>query len=465
MARLSKIKSLKSIASNYAIVDIETTGGSVSNSRITEIAILLHDGSKVTKRWSSLVNPEMDIPMHITALTGIDNGMVAKAPTFEALAEEVYSLLSGRVFVAHNVNFDYSFLRGQLNGCNLVWDAPKLCTVRMSRKLLPGLRSYSLGKLCVDVGINIQNRHRALGDAEATAILFSMLVAKDEQQVISGMLRKASPEQRLPPNVPMADFQALPESPGVYYFHDNAGKVIYVGKAINLKKRVASHFTGNSETSRRQHFLRDIFAISFERCGSELMALLLECSEIQRLWPIHNSALKRFEAKFGLYHYVAISGYSYLAVGRLPKQHQCIKSFDREADGLNYLAEMSDRFSVDQRFCRYGSASVFKTDEPLPELIAHNLAIDKLLENVASATPSFLIVEQGREPEEQGCIYVEKGEFCRMGYLNRSIAQNDVQEIKDSLKGYKGNHYMLQLVMGYAQRYPSKVLWVEKAAV
>ncbi|RYG15981.1 MAG: DNA polymerase III subunit epsilon, partial [Chitinophagaceae bacterium] len=300
MARSSKTNSLNSVVS-YAIVDIETTGGSVSNSRITEIAILLHNGREVTKRWSSLVNPEMDIPLHITALTGIDNEMVAAAPTFEDLAAEVYDLLSDKVFVAHNVNFDYSFLRGQLSACNFTWNAPKLCTVRMSRKLLPGLRSYSLGKLCSDVGINVQNRHRALGDADATAILFAMLLEKDSEQVISGMLRKASPEQRLPANVPMADFQALPDSPGVYYFHDNAGKVIYVGKAINLKKRVASHFTGNDGSSKRQHFLRDIFAISFERCGSELMALLLECSEIQRLWPLHNRALKRFEAKFGLY--------------------------------------------------------------------------------------------------------------------------------------------------------------------
>lgn len=465
MARATPTKSLNSIANSYAVVDIETTGGSVSYSRITEIAILLHDGKKVTKRWSSLVNPEMDIPLHITALTGIDNDMVATAPTFSDLAEEVYSLLSGKVFVAHNVNFDYSFLRGQLSACNLDWNAPKLCTVRMSRKLLPGMRSYSLGKLCTEVGIDLKDRHRALGDADATAILFSMLLEKDNQELINGMLRKASPEQRLPANVPMADFQALPESPGVYYFHDSVGKVIYVGKAINLKKRVASHFSGNDESSKRQHFLRDIFAISFERCGSELMALLLECTEIQRLWPVHNRALKRFEAKYGLYHYVAVSGFSHLAVGKLPKHQQCIKTFDREIDGLNFLAETSEKFAIDQRFCRYGTTSVFKTEESLPELKAHNLAVDKLLEHVTSATPSFLIVQQGREPEEHGCVYVENGKFCRMGYLSNSISPNEFQEAKDSLKGYKGNHYMLQLVMGYAQRYPSRVKWLDREAV
>lgn len=459
MARAVKSKSLNSVAIKYAVVDIETTGGSVSNSRITEIAILLHDGNKVTKRWSRLVNPEMPIPLHITALTGINETMVADAPTFAELAEEIYQLLSDCVFVAHNVNFDYSFLRGQLAACGLTWNATKLCTVRLSRKLIPGLPSYSLGKLCSAVAIELKDRHRALGDAEATAILFNMLLAKDEQELIKGMITKASPEQRLPPNVSEADFKALPESAGVYYFHNRAGKVIYVGKAINLKKRVASHFTGNTGSARRQHFLRDIYAISFERCGSELMALLLECAEIQRLWPMYNSALKRFEAKYGLYHYVAINGYSYLAVGPLPKQHQSVKTFDREVDGLNYLAEMSEKFQIDQRFCRYGKASVLRSDQVLPSLKEHNEAVEQLLAYIATAMPSFMILQQGRANEEQGCIYVEKGSFCRMGYLDAQQSLNE-DDIKENLTGYKGNHYMLQLVMGYAQRYPARVKWL-----
>lgn len=459
MARAIKSKSLNSVANKYAIVDIETTGGSVSNSKITEIAILLHDGTKVTKRWSRLVNPEMSIPLHITALTGIDESMVDNQPTFAELAEEVYHLLSDCVFVAHNVNFDYSFLRGQLAACGFIWNATKLCTVRLSRKLIPGLPSYSLGKLCNTVAIEIKDRHRAMGDAEATAKLFSMLLARDEQDLIKGMISKASPEQRLPPNVPHADFEALPESAGVYYFHNRGGKVIYVGKAINLKKRVASHFTGNTGSARRQHFLRDIYAISFERCGSELMALLLECAEIQRLWPMYNSALKRFEAKYGLYHYVAVNGYSYLAVGPLPKQHQSVKSFDREVDGLNYLAEVSEKFQIDQRFCRYGKASLLRSDEALPTLNEHNHAVEQLLAHIATAMPSFMILQQGRANEEQGCIYVEKGSFCRMGYLNNQQLLSE-GDIKESLQGYKGNHYMLQLVMGYAQRYPAKVKWL-----
>jgi len=441
----------------YAIVDIETTGGSVSNSRITEIAIICHDGEGVVQRWSSLVNPEMDIPLHITALTGISNEMVAQAPTFETLAPQIFEWLHDKVFVAHNVNFDYSFIRAQLTNCGFTWDVPKLCTVRLSRKLLPGFSSYSLGKLCDHIGIGVTDRHRALGDAEATAQLFSILLAKDEQQLISGMLRRASPEQRLPAHVPLADFQALPSGPGVYYFHNQEGKVIYVGKAINLKKRVASHFVGHNEGARRQHFLKEIYGISFERCGSELMALLFECTEIQRLWPIYNRALKGFEPKFGLYHYVAVNGYGHLAVGRLPKQFNCAKVFHREVDGLNFLASQSKLFEIDQRFCRYGKGPVFKSDETLPDLEVHNSAIEKLLETITEEQPSFMLLDGGREANEQGCIWIEKGEFYGMGYLSAEQQLLDTMAVKDCVTRLKGNHYMLQLVMSHAQRYPQNV--------
>ncbi|WP_113634991.1 exonuclease domain-containing protein [Nubsella zeaxanthinifaciens] len=455
-----KTKTLKSVATQYAVVDIETTGGSVSNSRITEVAVILHDGQRVTKRWSSLVNPEMPIPLHITALTGIDEEMVATAPTFAEIAEQLIELLADKVFVAHNVNFDYSFLRGQLAACGIQWNATKLCTVRLSRKLLSGLPSYSLGKLCAAVGIELKDRHRALGDAEATAHLFTLLLEKDEQQLIREMVLKASPEQRLPANVPLADFKALPDSPGVYYFHNKIGKVIYVGKAVNIKKRVASHFTGNDSGARRQHFLKDIFHISFEKCGSELMALLLECTEIQRLWPQHNRALKRFEAKFALYHYVAVNGYSYLAVGRLTKQQPHVKTFDREIDGLNFLAEITNKFQIDQRFCRYGKASVLRSDENLPSVESHNAAVNSLLEDILTEQPSFVIIEDGRSNDELGCVYVEKGNFCGMGYLTSDVSFSSYQEVKEHITTYKGNHYMLQLVMSYAQRYPSRIKWL-----
>src|SRR6187402_2488156 len=248
----------------YAIVDIETTGGNASGSRITEIAIIIHDGTTVIERFETLVNPQKEIPIPIFALTGISNEMVHDAPIFDDVAEKILQMLSDRIFVAHNVNFDYSFVRHELEKAGFPWKARKLCTVRASRKIKPGLGSYSLGKLCQSLEIPLENRHRAGGDADATVTLFSRLLEWDSQGEIQKMLKNTAHDQRLPPNLPSQDFDQLPEKPGVYYFYNQVNKVIYVGKAINLKKRVASHFSGHKITPQRQNFLRDIYGISFE---------------------------------------------------------------------------------------------------------------------------------------------------------------------------------------------------------
>src|ERR1700712_1771317 len=267
----------------YAIVDIETTGGHANANGITEVAICLHDGKKVTQRFSTLVNPGRDIPIYIRALTGITNEMVQDAPPFEEVAADIYHLLNNKIFVAHNVNFDHSFVRYHLAAAGYELQCNKLCTVRLGRKIIPGLPSYGLGKLCRHLGIENESRHRAAGDAEATAILFSLLLKSDTQNHISQALKQHSKEQVLPANLPKKDIEALPQSPGVYYFHDQKGKVIYVGKAKNLKKRVCSHFSGNNPGPQRQEFLRNICHVTFQVCGTELIAFVLEAIEIKRL--------------------------------------------------------------------------------------------------------------------------------------------------------------------------------------
>lgn len=447
----------------YAIVDIETTGGNAGGSRITEIAIIIHDGITVLDRWETLVNPQKEIPIPIFALTGINNEMVRNAPIFDDIAEKVLEMLNGRVFVAHNVNFDYSFVRHQLEEAGFKWTAPKLCTVRAARKIRPGLRSYSLGNLCSSLEISIENRHRAGGDADATAILFSRLIEWDTLGEIEKMVKKTSQDQRLPPNLPPADFEALPDKPGVYYFYNQARKVIYVGKAVNLKKRVASHFSGHKITPQRQHFLRDIYSISFEVCATELMALLLECTEIKKLWPVYNKALKQFDPKFGLYEYEARSGYRYLAVGKLAKHQACIESFHSEYDGINLLRSLAVQFEIDHRFCKYGRAQEGDgTRQPdfteLPDPDHHNDLITQAIDHVTKNRPSFAIIDKGRSADERSCIWVENGHFYGMGYIASDVGFTEPEEIRDYVTPYKSNQYIMQLLYSFAEKYPGKVL-------
>lgn len=450
----------------YAIVDIETTGGNASGSRITEIAIVIHDGTAVIDRWETLVNPQREIPLAIFALTGITNEMVREAPVFDDIAEKVLELLTDRVFVAHNVNFDYSFVRHQLAEAGVKWTPRKLCTVRAARKIKPGLPSYSLGNLCHSLDIILENRHRAGGDADATAILFSRLLEWDSEGEIAKMIKKTAQDQRLPPNLPPADFEQLPEKPGVYYFYNQAGKVVYVGKAINLKKRVASHFSGNSITPQRQHFLRDIHSITFEICATEFMALLLECTEIKKLWPTYNRALKRFEPKYGLYEYEARNGYRYLAIGKLSKGQACIESFNSLYDGIDLLRKLIEQFVIDQRFCDYGNfkePDLFQKPDlsNLPEVSAHNTQIENALDFLVSNRPSFAILDKGRSKDERSCIWIENGHFYGMGYITSDVAITEPSELKDYVTPYHSNQYIMQLIYGYVDKYPGKVVTIK----
>ena len=164
----------------FAIIDIETTGNKYNFGKITEIAIYQHNGQKVTGSYSTLINPEMDIPFFITRLTGIDNYMVKDAPKFYEVAKNIIELTQGRTFIAHNVSFDYKFIKEEYKRLGYDYSKKTLCTVKLSRKLLPGHKSYSLGKLCSDLGIEINGRHRASGDALATVKLFEILMEKNK---------------------------------------------------------------------------------------------------------------------------------------------------------------------------------------------------------------------------------------------------------------------------------------------
>lgn len=448
----------------YAIVDIETTGGNASGSRITEIAIIIHDGKNVIDRYETLVNPEKDIPLSIFGLTGINNEMVANAPIFDDISEKVLEMLTDRVFVAHNVNFDYSFVRHQLEQAGFKWSARKLCTVRAARKIKPGLSSYSLGKLCYSLNIPLENQHRAGGDADATAILFSQLLEGDDKGEIAKMIKMTSQDQRLPPNLPPDDFNNLPEKPGIYYFYNQQKKVIYVGKAINLKKRVASHFSGNNINPQRQHFLRDIHGISFEVCGTELMALLLECTEIKQLWPTYNRALKRFEAKFGIYQYEARNGYKYLAVGKLSKFQTCIHEFNSLYNAINLLRDLSEQFKIDQRFCKYsrpeeGELPQNNDIKNLPDVAFHNEQVDSAIDFLLNNRPTFAIIDKGRSKDERSCVWIENGRFYGMGYIPSDVSIHDPLEVKNYTEPYKSNQYIEHLIFAYAEKHPGKVFF------
>ncbi|MFF5382248.1 exonuclease domain-containing protein [Pedobacter suwonensis] len=452
----------------YAVVDIETTGGHASANGITEVAINIHDGNEIVESYTTLINPRQPIPAHITALTGIDDDMLMDAPTFDEVALQIYQLLSNKVFVAHNVNFDYSFLKHHLAASGYDLQCKKLCTVRLSRKLIPGKSSYSLGKLCTALQIPIQNRHRAAGDADATSILFNLLLEYDQEGVIAEMLKKTSKEQVLPPHLDKASILKLPNQPGVYYFKDNKGKIIYVGKAKNLKKRVTSHFTGNTPNRQRQEFLRNIHHVDYVTCGTELMALILEANEIRRLWPENNRAMKRYEHKYDLYVFEDQNGYLRLAIDKHKKNNNALQSFNSLLEGYNFLNHLIDKYQLCAKLCylqktatkcyAHENGQCFGACSGIETVSVYNKKLNAALMDVQKQQPSFALVDDGRKEDEFSCLVVENGKFYGMGYFtDQNYLSDGLAPIKNDLATYQSNSYILNLILNYAEQNPQKL--------
>jgi DNA polymerase-3 subunit epsilon len=450
----------------YAIVDIETTGGYAANNAITELAIVLHDGTREIKRYETLVNPVIPIPRYVQALTGITDAMVEDAPSFQEIAPHLFEWLNGKIFVAHNVNFDYSFLKYQLSACGFNLESKKLCTVRLGRKVFPGLPSYSLGNLCRSLGIDVTNRHRAGGDVDATVLLFQKILDNDREGEVAAMLKGRNKEQYLPPNLPADQLEQLPPVPGVYYFHDSKGKVIYVGKASNLQKRVRSHFSNNKPGHQKQEFLRNIYSITFQPSGNELVAFLLECAEIKRLWPAHNRSLKKFDQVYGLYTFEDRSGYLRIGIEKKKKHLQPLYTFSLLVEGQNLLWKLVREFSLCPKLCflqsehvpctgiAEGTCSGACTMEEAPT--AYNAKVTRAITAMAERLPTFTLVDDGRHPQEKSYILVEKGKFYGMGYLPANTAVEDTVSLKQFLTRYPENDYMRGLIYQHANRWPHK---------
>ncbi|GHE42398.1 exonuclease domain-containing protein [Sphingobacterium griseoflavum] len=447
---------------HFAIVDIETTGSHAGGSRITEIAILIHNGKKVIDRYQSLVNPQCAIPLHIQSLTGITPDMVEGAPIFEDIAEDVYHLLQGKVFVAHNVNFDYTFLVKELKQAGYDWQASKLCTVRLSRKIFPGHASYSLGTICKHFGIHIAGRHRAMGDAEATAKLVDLLLASDKGNYVDEGLRK-NIEHRLPTHLSIEQFNKMPETVGIYIFRDKKGKIIYVGKAVNIKKRVLSHFSGANTGLRRQQFINDICSIEFEESGTELMALLMECQLIKKHWPIHNRALKRYEPKYTLIRYQDIRGYDRLAVSKINPQMQSLRSFETVAEANLFLSKLMETFSLSPALCTFFSpATQTREDrkidyEQIPSLTEYSEKMNRVFDHLENAKHSFILFDTGRHDTENSYIYYKEDKLYAFGFIESMDNWSTVEDIVSYRDKCISNFYMQHIVLQYAARFPEKV--------
>ncbi len=444
----------------FAILDIETTGGSPKTEKITEIAIFFHDGEKVISEWSTLLNPEKNIPYFITGLTGITNEMVADAPKFYEVARELVERTENHTIVGHNVNFDYSFIKSEFKRLGFEYDRKTLCTVKLSRKILPGHKSYSLGKICKDLGITIMDRHRAAGDALATVKLFEML--QDNQNGDNGLDIISEPRGRyknLNENLTVEAIESLPEACGTYYFFDDKQQLLYIGKSKDIRHRVLSHL-GNTTSKRAMEMKQRIHSISYELTGSELIALLKESKEIKEQKPMYNRAQKRSSYYWGLYKGKDEFGYITFSLRKISEMPEDpVTTFNNKKEAREALTRMVEKNWLCQKL-----SGLYQTDGACfhhtirqcngacvqgESVSAYNKRAENLLDNLKLDRGNVLIIDQGREPEERSLVRIEKGMYMGYGYLSVNESYLGIEQMLDCINPALDNRDIRQILKNW----------------
>ena len=439
----------------YAVIDVETTGLSPKTERLTEIAIIILEEGKIIEEYSTLINPEKKVPYRITQLTGINTQMVQDAPHFYEIAKKVVEITEGCTFVAHNASFDYRFIQAEFARYGFEYQRKMLDTVKLSRKLLPGFKSYSLGKLTAQLGIQIKDRHRALGDALATVELLQRLLKIDPDLA---QLNLRGLNSRLKREI----LDALPQEIGVYYFFNEKDELIYIGKSNNIHSRVVSHL--NNTTTRKAMEMREQIAhVDFELCGSELVALLLGSDEIKKHMPIYNRAQRRTTYIWGIYDYFDDLGYHCLKASRTSDSDlQSLIVFSSKRSAIGELERLTEEYQLCQSksslYQTGGACFHYGIQQCLGACLGeespneYNERVEKAISKYQYDSQNLLIIDSGRNIEERALILVENNTYQGFGYIAAAELDQPLEIIKSFVKPYSNNRDVSSIIRGYLKR-------------
>lgn len=450
----------------YTIIDIETTGNGVKGNKITEISIFKYDGHEVIDEYTSLVNPQCEISSFITSLTGIDNNMVRNAPLLEEIIPEIEAITKDTIFVAHSVNFDYNVIKNEFKQLGHNFSRKKLCTVRLSRKLLPGYNSYSLGKLTAALGIPLTDRHRARGDAHATVLLFHKLLrAENAETVFKLFLNSKSQEATLPPALPKEEYDKLPSTPGVYYFKDEKGKIIYVGKAINIKKRVLGHFY--DKKTKEITLCLETTSLDFEETGNELIALLKESADIKHLYPKYNSAQKRSIQQYGIFSYEDRNGIVHLAFNKIKMTPNPLAICYSPTEARQYLEALCNTFELCPKYCHLQenvtSCSHYKIKQcigicsNLDLVDDYNEKVQEALKSLKEIQSDLVIKTNGRNADENAFVIIQENSYAGYGFVPKETAIEHMEDLETFIIPQKNTLETQRIVESYIRKNPNAI--------
>lgn len=439
----------------YAILDIESTGGKYNEEGIMEIAIHRFDGHQVVDTFMSLVNPEREIQPFVTKLTGINNKMLRSAPRFHEVAKRIVEITEGAILVAHNAQFDYRILRTEFRRLGYNFQRKTLCTVDLSKKLLPDAESHSLGKLVRSLGIPMSDRHRANGDAVATLKLFKLLLGKDlEKTIIKDVIREESLGELSPTQLGIVS--GLPSETGVYYMHDKDGEIIFLGKSKDIKRRVNQHFTNASTMARKLQ--KETKKVSYALTGSELVAILKEYEELKKNNPKYNTITK----KRLFSHVVDFSenGNSHRNVGIVKAKFQTGKGigFNGIPSAKNFLKRISEEFEIcttslgldangepamdRQDRCIGNTTNDPDNDKKLTAAFGKYSIMDR----------SIALIDKGREIGERSFVLVKDGILRGFGYAELNHQINNIHILESILTPMSSDENTSFIIESYLRK-------------
>lgn len=443
----------------YAILDIETTGGKFNEEGITEIAIHKFDGQKVVDKFISLVNPEKEIQPFVVKLTGINSKMLRTAPKFYEVAKRIIEITEDTIIVAHNAQFDYRILRTEFRRLGYNFERKTLCTVDLSKLLLPDAESYSLGKLVRSLGIPVSDRHRANGDALATIKLFKLLLAKDSEKVIiKETIRKETQGELSEKQLDIV--RDLPNKIGVFYMHDKDGNIIHLSKTSDIKKRVNQLFTKTSDKSRK--ISKDTKKVTFELTGNELIAILKEHEELLKIRPKYSIIPKKRMYSHAICITTNVNGYYALEIKPYRECKEPLGLFNGVFSAKNYLYKMTKDFELCEKV--NGISEARKNCSGYDDGTCKGACINK--ENVekynarviAAATKNsisgnkVLIIDKGREIGEQSAILIKNGSLVGFGFYDLNYQINNIHILESIITPMNGTRDANYLIESYLRK-------------
>lgn len=406
----------------YAITDIETTGGNAQTGKITEIAVYLHNGYKIVDAFETLVNPGVPIHPYVTKLTGISNEMVADAPDFQAVAAKLDAFTANAVFVAHNVHFDYGFIREEFRRTGRDFVRKKLCTVQLSRSTFPGLASYSLDKITAELGIVLDGHHRAAADAKATALLFERIVQNhSEQGLFDAHFGIPNLTGITSAYIDEAFLRSIPDEPGVVRFYDAGDTLVYSKRSANVLTTICEKLK-QTEAKGAAEFRDALHRIDYQLTGSQMLAQMLEADDVMTLQPEFNHG--RFSLKA---HYACvielIKEVPHAVIKKRRNGEDAAMVYTSFFEGKDHLAKLAEEWGMSLKDVTIGR-------RPFPALPLVNEEL--LREGISPLRGRLILTDEGRCASERTRIYIENGAVLGYGYYDNDFIftgdpSNDIQ--------------------------------------